>query len=89
MPSSFARRIHFFSLQGACHFFLCKAHAFLHLQGTCLSSFARRIPSSAESLSFPFLNITLTHRGSAKRMAEHGVGLSPNVACEFKTGRLS
>jgi hypothetical protein len=35
------------------------------------------------------LKFTLTHRGSAKHMAEPGVGLSPNVAREFKTGRLS
>ncbi len=38
---------------------------------------------------FPFFEFPLTHRGSAKHMAEPGVGLKPNVACEFKTGRLS
>ena len=47
------------------------------------------VPLPPESLYFPFLKFTLTHRGSAKHMAEHGVGLQPNVACEFKTGRLS
>jgi len=30
------------------------------------------------------LKFTLTHRDSAKKTAELGAGLQPNVACEFK-----
>jgi len=61
-------------------FSFIRAHA---LQVCKAHALFRRKPA------FPFFEFTLTHRGSAKHMAEPGVGLQPNVACELKTGRLS
>jgi len=58
--------------------------AFIGLQGACPSLVCKAHALFRRKPVSPFLKFTLTHRGSAKEMAEHGVGLQPSVACEFK-----
>ena len=78
---------------------LAKSHArlFRHLQsrmpvysGTCKVA-CPSIPALAKSHTLlrqkacaPLVEFTLTHRSRQKRQPRLGVGLQPNVACEFK-----
>jgi hypothetical protein len=85
-------------LQSAQPFFVCKAHnpswftrrtTLLGLQGAQPFFVYKAHTLFRRKPVFPFFDIHTDSPGSAKHMAEHGVGLQPNVACEFKTGRLS